>query len=431
MVNDDLLDQLQCGHLAELQARYESVLASHGYDAVLISSGAAPLRFADDQGYHFQGYGPFVHWTGLVGAEHAWLLIRPERKPLLQLHTPVDFWHATAELPQAAWVTAVELAGSADGVPPLTAGCGRLAVLGDPALLQAVAGDHNPPALVADIEATRVHKTDYEIACLAEANARAAPGHRAARQVFLAGGSEFAIGLAYQQATGQREVEAPYHSIIGLNDHAGILHYQFYDQVSPELPRSLLIDAGYRFRGYCSDITRTWAGPQQGPFQALIVALEALQKRLCQAVASGVDFVALHRKTHLGLAALLDSAGLVQGLDDEAMVTAGITRAFFPHGLGHLLGVQVHDVGGKPVPPPVDAPFLRMTRTLEAGMVVTIEPGLYFIPSLLAPLLTGPLSAHMNRRLLDALMPCGGIRIEDNVLVTADGPRNLTREQLP
>jgi len=73
-------------------------------------------------------------------------------------------------------------------------------------------------------------------------------------------------------------------------------------------------------------------------------------------------------------------------------------------------------------------PFLRLTRTLEEGMVVTIEPGLYFIPSLLEPVLNGPQAKYLNRSLLDELQGCGGIRIEDNVAVTASGARNLTRE---
>ncbi|SFM00648.1 Xaa-Pro dipeptidase [Marinobacter zhejiangensis] len=425
------LEQLQRQHIETLQQRYSKALVETGYDALLISSGAAPMRYADDHGYPFQGYGPFLHWTGLTGLENSWLLIQPGQGARLQVHTPDDFWHASAALPDEAWARDLAVEGSVETAPPLPVLSTQLAVLGDPLTLAGVPGDHNPPALVTAVEATRIHKTEYEIACLAEANSRAAEGHRAARAAFLAGESEFGISLAYQQATQQRESEAPYHSIIGLNDHAGILHYQFYDVVAPEVSRSLLIDAGYRYRGYGSDITRTWAGPGQGEFQALLVGLEALQKRLCQAVAPGVDFVALHRKTHLGLAALLSSAGVVKGMDEEAMVAEGITRAFFPHGLGHLLGVQVHDVGGKPVPSPADAPFLRLTRTLEPGMVVTIEPGLYFIPSLLAPVLAGPLRHHLNQGLIDILSGCGGIRIEDNVVVTAEGGHNLTRACLP
>lgn len=422
------LGRLQVDHLQILQQRYEQAMAAHGYDALLISSGAAPLRYGDDQAWHFQGYGPFLHWTGLVGREHCWLLVRPGQRPVLWLYQPVDFWHATMTLADEPWYGSVDMRTVDQQLPADLPGSGWQAVIGDPAVIAAVAGDHNPQALLPALEETRVHKTPYEIACLTQASRVALQGHNAARDVFLAGGSEFDISLAYQQATGQREADAPYHSIIGLNAHAGTLHYQYYDTVAPARHRSLLIDAGVRYRGYGSDITRTTAGPGEGRFAALIHGLDHLQQRLCGMVAPGVSYPDLHHRAHLGLAALLGAAGLVRGLDEDAMVAQGITRAFFPHGVGHFLGVQVHDVAGKPAPPPADAPFLRLTRTLEPGMVVTIEPGLYFIPSLLEPLLTGPLAKYLNAGLIRELQGCGGIRIEDNVVVTAAGGRNLTRE---
>ena len=113
----------------------------------------------------------------------------------------------------------------------------------------------------------------------------------------------------------------------------------------------------------------------------------------------------------------------------------GVTGVFFPHGIGHLLGLQVHDVGGRMADPsgaerprPTGHPYLRMTRDLEPGCVVTIEPGLYFIEMLLA-------EAHRDERRklidwnrVDALRGCGGVRVEDNVVAMPDGPRNLTRE---
>ncbi|WP_100639158.1 Xaa-Pro dipeptidase [Marinobacter salexigens] len=427
MPDTDLLS-LQIDHVGILQSRYEQVLDDHGYDGLLISSGAAPLRYGDDQSWHFQGYGPFLHWTGLAGFEHAWLLIRKGKKPLLSLHQPVDFWHASLELPKEPWLEEFELRFSESPSAPALEEISQLAVIGDPSLLTDLPGDENPGALCASLDETRVHKTAYEIACLAQANKLAMAGHQAARDVFLAGASEFEISLAYQRATQQREVDAPYNSIIGVNEHAGILHYQYYDTAAPVKSRSLLIDAGVRYRGYCSDVTRTTAGVGEGRFAALVHGLEQLQFRLCQMVAPGVDYLEIHRKTHLGIAALLNAAGLVDDLSDEKLVSEGITRAFFPHGIGHFLGVQVHDVAGKPVAPPADAPFLRLTRTLEPGMVVTIEPGLYFIPSLLEPILSGPLGRHINRPLLQEMQGCGGIRIEDNVVVTDTGYRNLTRE---
>jgi Xaa-Pro dipeptidase len=103
--------------------------------------------------------------------------------------------------------------------------------------------------------------------------------------------------------------------------------------------------------------------------------------------------------------------------------------------LGHFLGVQVHDVGGRQkspeggtVPPPREFPYLRTTRKVEAGQVFTIEPGLYFIEMLLRPHRTGATHDLFDWKLVDQLAPHGGIRIEDNVLVTRDGHRNLTRE---
>ncbi|WP_372966447.1 Xaa-Pro dipeptidase [Marinobacter sp.] len=428
---DQHLLALQLEHLKQLQSRYEHALESHGYNTLLMASGFAPYQYGDDQAWHFQGYGPFLHWTGLTGREHCWLLIRVGQKPVLWLYEPIDFWHAGRPLPEEPWLQAVEVRSRRTPDAPELTTCNGLAVIGDPVLLDGLPGDINPPALLKALDETRVHKTDYEIGCLAHANTLALEGHRAAQTAFLNGESEFAISLAYQQATRQREADAPYHSIIGLNEHAGTLHYQYYDIQPPGLPRSLLIDAGVRYRGYCSDITRTTAGSGEAHFAALVQGLERLQLRLCAMVAPGVDYIDIHRKAHQGLAVLLSASGLVKGLDDEAIVEQGITRAFFPHGIGHFLGVQVHDVAGRPVPPPEDAPFLRLTRMLEPGMVVTIEPGLYFIPSLLRPLLSGPLGHHLNRELLDELQGCGGIRIEDNVVVSDSGHTNLTRKAEP
>src|SRR5690606_320336 len=113
---------------------------------------------------------------------------------------------------------------------------------------------------------------------------------------------------------------------------------------------------------------------------------------LCAGARAGTDFVALNERAHRLLAALLREQGLVKCSAEQAY-DDGITTAFLPHGLGHLLGLQVHDVGGHQVgpdgetrPPPERHPFLRLTRVLEPGFVVTIEPGLYFIPTLLAQL---------------------------------------------
>jgi Xaa-Pro dipeptidase len=116
-------------------------------------------------------------------------------------------------------------------------------------------------------------------------------------------------------------------------------------------------------------------------------------------------------------------------------VSSGISSAFFPHGLGHLLGLQVHDVGGLQaapeggeIPRPEGHPYLRTTRPLAENAVVTIEPGLYFIPSLLSALKNGSQGRHVNWSKVDEFRKFGGIRIEDNVVARPAGPENLTRD---
>jgi Xaa-Pro dipeptidase len=119
----------------------------------------------------------------------------------------------------------------------------------------------------------------------------------------------------------------------------------------------------------------------------------------------------------------------------ESLVESGVTSAFFPHGLGHLLGVQVHDVGGfmenesgTTIDKPEGHPYLRLTRVLEEDMVLTIEPGLYIIDMLLDELRETPAGKMVNWKTVDWMRPFGGIRIEDNVRVLKDGCENLTRD---
>lgn len=119
----------------------------------------------------------------------------------------------------------------------------------------------------------------------------------------------------------------------------------------------------------------------------------------------------------------------------EDAVEKGIVSTFFPHGIGHMLGLQVHDVAGHvaddrgtPRPAPEQHPFLRCTRTIEANHVYTIEPGLYFIDSLLADLKASMNSKYINWNVVDMLRPFGGIRVEDDVIVHRTRNENMTRE---
>jgi Xaa-Pro dipeptidase len=276
-------------------------------------------------------------------------------------------------------------------------------------------------------------KTAYEIECMRRASALGARGHLAALAAFRRGESEYAAHMRYLEACDQREEEMPYNNIVAYNENAAVLHYQHLERRPPEPLRSFLIDAGAQFRGYAADITRTYAAAP-GLFSDLIDAVNAAQLRLCAEIVAGCDYRDVHLSAHRILGDVLYDVGLIK-LPGEAAVEARVTGVFFPHGIGHLIGLQVHDVGGVMADSkgserrrPEGHPYLRLTRMLEPGVVVTVEPGIYFIDSLLAAARTDERRGHIDWGMVEQLRPYGGIRIEDDVVTTASGPENMTRE---
>ena len=174
---------------------------------------------------------------------------------------------------------------------------------------------------------------------------------------------------------------------------------------------------------------------EQGDFAALIGAMHEVQQDIVAEVRAGVDFRELHRETHRRIGGVLLAHEIASAGSAEALVEAGVTRAFMPHGLGHLLGLQVHDVGGfmaddagGEISAPAHHPHLRLTRTLATDQVLTVEPGLYFIDMLLESLHDSAAGRLVNWLRVKELKPCGGIRIEDNVRVLEDGAENFTRD---
>jgi Xaa-Pro dipeptidase len=354
--------------------------------------------------------------------------------PELLLVTPEDYWHAPPTLPTAAWTRHFHINALPSAQAALERAVslsGKVVWLGESASPRSD-WPANPPRLIGRLELARATKSAYEIQCMRQASLIGARGHLAATQACREGRSEFDIHLAFLGATGQNETELPYGSIVALNEHCATPHYQLRDRAPPAQVNSLLIDAGASFAGYASDITRTWAA-RPGHFASLVAGMESLQQQLCGKVRAGLDWRDLHLETHRRVAMLLRECGILQMPPEEA-VASGVSAAFLPHGLGHLLGLQVHDVGGfrdQPegdlIPRPPGHPALRLTRRLQPGMVVTVEPGIYFIDSLLHKLKAGPHGGRIEWRLVDELRPCGGIRIEDNVVVRANDGENLTR----
>ena len=185
--------------------------------------------------------------------------------------------------------------------------------------------------------------------------------------------------------------------------------------------------------GYAADITRTYA-KSPGRFADLIAAMDQAQLQLCAEITAGRDYRDVHLSAHRVLGDVMHRCGIIK-IAGHAAVEERITSVFFPHGIGHLLGLQVHDVGGVmgdlkggERKRPEGHPYLRLTRMLEPGVVVTVEPGIYFIDSLLAAAHADQRRAHIDWSVVEELKPCGGIRIEDNVATTASQPENMTRD---
>ena len=433
----DRLARLYPAHLATLRQRADIALERAGRDHLVIPSGNLHMQFLDDSPYPFKVNPHFKAWLPVTRTPGCWLVYTPAARPRLIYLQPRDYWHVVPDAPDGYWVDHfdIEIIREADAARALLpADPARCAVLGEPSSALADMVPDNPPATIDCLHYHRAFKTDYEIELMREANRIGARAHVAAKQAFLAGESEFGIHMAYLHAAGLMEEELPYGNIIALDEHAAVLHYMDLGREPPDTASSFLIDAGGQYHGYASDITRTHAAPHAHEFGALIDAMNVAQQGFCAMVRAGQSYPQLHLHAHHVIAGILRDHGFID-LDAESAVATGVSSAFFPHGLGHMLGLQVHDIGGfmssedgGVLARPEGHPYLRLTRTLEPGMVVTIEPGLYFIDLLLAELKAGPHARHVDWQRVDAFRHYGGIRIEDNVVCTTGDPLNLTRE---
>jgi len=434
---DQEIATLYGAHLGRLTDRYDQALDGAGFDAVVIGAGIELTRFLDDQRYPFKPNSHLIEWLPLTAHPESCLIYRPGKRPHLIIYRPNDYWHQPPALPGPPWQAHFEI----DAVPSLaglsellSALPARTAWIGDPAQWRKTPDqDHiNPPAVMSALHYYQPYKSAYELECIRRATRRSVPAQRAAEAAFRRGATEYEILMAFLTAAGQTENELPYPAIVAANTHGAVLHYQHYDR-TPSAPASLLIDAACATNGYAADITRTHVFDDL-EFSAMVVDMDRTQQSICAKVRPGTPFADLHEYAHRCVARLLNEWGLVRR-DPDDIFEQGTTALFFPHGLGHYLGVQVHDLGGAMADPtgteidrPDRFPHLRLARTLETGQVLTIEPGIYFIDTLLAQLKQSAMSGDVDWDRLDRLKRFGGIRIEDNLVVTEDGAENLTRQ---
>ena len=229
-----------------------------------------------------------------------------------------------------------------------------------------------------------------------------------------------------------------------FSQHGEIMHGNPSD-AKLEAGRLALCDAGCELDDYCSDNTRTM--PVTGKFTQrqleIYSIVEACHDHVLEVAKPGVKYMDVHFAVCRLMTERLKELGLMKGDTDEA-VAAGAHAMFLPHGLGHMMGMDVHDMEGlgqiyvgfdeetRPNLEQFGTNCLRMGRRLQEGFVVTDEPGIYFIPALIDDWkASGHCKEFLNFDKLETYKDFGGIRIEDDLLITKDGCRFLGSKRIP
>ncbi|KAI9883298.1 MAG: hypothetical protein M1823_004941 [Watsoniomyces obsoletus] len=280
------------------------------------------------------------------------------------------------------------------------------------------------------INECRVTKNSYEVALVRKANQISGLAHDAVlRSVAHASNERELEAIFIEKCIANGCRDQAYHSIVASGENAATLHYQKNNE--PLHGRlNLLLDAGGEYHCYAADITRTF--PINGTFtkesREIYDIVYRMQEECIKMVTEEVQWERVHEHAHKVAIEGLLKLGILSG-DPGEIFDARTSVAFFPHGLGHYLGMDTHDTGGQPNYQDVDSMFkyLRVRGTLPAGSIVTVEPGIYFCRFIIEPYLQDPRHArYINQEVLDRYWTVGGVRIEDNVLVTENGYENLT-----
>lgn len=417
----------------------------------VIFAGHAPARSYATNAHRFRAACSYLYFGG-VPLEHAALLIEPgsdgdQGCSLLRVPEGPDDALWLGETPSDA-----DIAAAAGLAPTRIADVDRLTHL----LCRRKAGGLIAPhvqtveqARKAGIaEATddekravvemRLVKDEHELAAMRRAAAAGVAAHRAARAVVAAGGATASdVSAAFHAELARRDCVPSFTTI--CTERGEVLHGACGGG-RLKAAALLLLDAGAEEpAGYCSDITRTWpVGRPDGLTRALLETVVGAERAAVSACLAGARYGEIHQLAARHICVGLVDADLLRGKVDD-LVARGAYTLFFPHGVGHLLGLGVHDLeefgdlagypAGRKRPTRFGDCFLRLDRDLAPGMVVTIEPGIYLVPAIWRrDDLVAPLADAVNRAAVDRLLSArfGGIRIEDNVCVRAGEPEVLT-----
>lgn len=297
----------------------------------------------------------------------------------------------------------------------------------------------DPKPLFEAMAELRVFKTPLEMEVLRYANRVSSEAHKEVMRSIRPGMYEYQLEALFLHKCygdgGARHVS--YTCICCTGKNGAVLHYGHAGAPndSPiEDGDMCLFDMGCEYYCYSSDITCSFPAngrftpDQRGVYEAVLAASRAV----LDAIRPGVSWPDMHRLAERRILEGLRSMGLLKG-DVDAMMEARLGATFMPHGLGHLMGLDVHDVGGylsgdPPRPTEPGIKCLRTARTLQAGMVLTVEPGCYFIEVLLDEALECPKrSEFLVPEVVHRFRTFGGVRIEDDVLITDKGHEMLTQ----
>ncbi|CAA3022205.1 xaa-Pro dipeptidase [Olea europaea subsp. europaea] len=284
----------------------------------------------------------------------------------------------------------------------------------------------------------RVTKSELELTLIQFANDISSEAHVEVMRNAKVGMKEYQLESLFLHHTymygGCRHCS--YTCICATGDNSAVLHYGHAaapnDKTLQEGDMALL-DMGAEYHFYGSDITCSF--PVNGTFnrdQSLIYnAVLRAHNAVISSMRPGVGWVNMHKLAEKTILESLNEGGILFG-DIDAMIHERLGAIFMPHGLGHLLGIDTHDPGGylqgaeRSKEPGLKA--LRTTRELLEGMVITVEPGCYFIDALLVPAMENPkTSKYFNIQEINKFRGFGGVRIESDVYVTSSGCVNMTK----
>ena len=306
-------------HLSERLLVLEHALAVFELEGLVLSTGSEGHYSQDDQEIPFRSSHHFKHYCPVGGEGHAVVLAASE-KPILFYHCPQDFWYEHRPVGEPYWYGCFEIKSfsSKESLWKALAEYKSFAYLG-PENDQAREIGFEP---VSDgfqhhLNWYRAYKSPYEAYCVDRATQIAARGHTAAKAMFLDGGSEFDIHMAYLSATRMKDRDLPYTAIVAVDEKAAILHYP-EKRDRPRDGRVLLIDSGAGYCGYASDVTRTHGnGEVAAEFKSMLEAMNIQQQFLCNSISVGMNFGELFHRSHLAVGRVLLEHGILSGIGLE------------------------------------------------------------------------------------------------------------------